>query len=152
MAEEWAELDAKRVVFLEDEGPRIGSVCLPGPFYARLRAGAELIVLWLDVPFALRAARSLATYGDFGPVALAEPVAQFRARMGSGPTQSLLDLLERGNLRAVCEEALRNYDRHYERHLAKSRDTSRIVTVAINSLDASAAAKQVLEAVASNYR
>ncbi|CAK0891434.1 unnamed protein product, partial [Prorocentrum cordatum] len=130
---EWAKLDPDRFVFLEDEGSRIGDAHLPASLFRRLRAAP--LVVQLDVPFALRAERSLATYGPYGPDALAEAVQHFRKKMGSDRTQELLDHLSRGELRPVCEEALRNYDRAYDYFLRKGRNRSAIVAVPVESLD-----------------
>jgi len=147
VAEAWAKLDSQRFAFVEDEGDTIGAVALPQPTYIHLRKGAELIVR-LDVPFALRANRSLATYGNFGIEPLIEAVAKFRRSMGSERTQRLLDLLEVGDLRTVCEEVLRTYDRQYAHKLMRGRDASRVVDVEVDSLNATLVAEQVLEAVA----
>lgn len=141
-AVEWATLDPERFVFLEDEGSRIGSVCVPAPLYHRVRSAH--CVVRLDVPFALRAERSLATYGPFGPDALGQAVNSFRHRMGDKRTDELLARLARGELRYVCEEALRNYDRSYDYHLRKGRDPSCMFSVSVDTLDVTAAAEAVL--------
>mmetsp|Transcript_111594 Transcript_111594/g.296592 ORF Transcript_111594/g.296592 Transcript_111594/m.296592 type:complete len:540 (-) Transcript_111594:14-1633(-) len=146
VAMEWAELDPDRFIFLEDEGAHIWEVNLPSVLYGHLRK-AQLVVQ-LDVPFELRVQRSLATYGPFGADALGMAVSLFRGKMGDEGTDHLLGLLARGELRATCEAVLRNYDRTYEYHLLKSRDTCAIVTVPIHSLDAAASALCVAEAAA----
>lgn len=146
MAVAWAALDPGQLVFIEDEGARIGDVCLPHALYAHLRASP--LVVQLDVPFSLRAERSLATYGRFGPEALYSAVGLFRGKMGPTRTDELLDQLKQGNLRPVCEEALGHYDRLYEHHLRRGRDPAAIATVPVESLDVACAAGAVL-AVAS---
>lgn len=146
LACEWAELDPERFVFLEDEGPRIGEVCLPAPTYSCIRA-AHLVV-HLDVPFAMRADRSLATYGPYGADALSESVERFRVSMGNQRTDELLRHLADGELRPVCEEALRNYDKIYEHHLRKNRNPDDIVAITVDTLDSAVVANAVETAAA----
>jgi len=134
LAEEWACLDPEHFVYIEDEGSRIGDVCLPATLYHRMRQ-AQLVIN-LDVPFELRLQRSLALYGSFGVEALSKAVGRFKKRMGMAQTQVLLDHLSKGELQPVCRVALENYDRHYRYHLHKGRNPCVIKTVAVSSLDA----------------
>eukprot|EP00928_Gymnodinium_smaydae_P041625 TRINITY_DN28146_c0_g1_i2.p2 TRINITY_DN28146_c0_g1~~TRINITY_DN28146_c0_g1_i2.p2 ORF type:complete len:426 (+),score=84.69 TRINITY_DN28146_c0_g1_i2:30-1280(+) len=133
VALEWERLDPQRFVFVEDEGSKIGTVSLPAPVYRRMRAAP--LVVQLDVPFDLRADRSLALYGSYGAEALTEAVQQFRPLMGDKRTDKLLACLARGDLRPVCETALQNYDKSYSHHLHKGRDPETIVAVPVDTLD-----------------
>ncbi|CAE7602513.1 selU [Symbiodinium natans] len=142
VAVQWAALEPSRWVYLEDEGPRIGSVVLPSALYRRLRQAA--LVLHLDVPFALRAERSLALYGSFGAEALCSAVENFRHRMGHSRTNLLQQKLRQGALREVCEEILQNYDKAYTYHLKRGRAGSgQILRLPVNSSDSAAVARAV---------
>ncbi|CAE7438999.1 selU, partial [Symbiodinium microadriaticum] len=145
VALQWASLNSSRWVYLEDEGPRIGTVVLPSALYRRLRQAA--LVLHLDVPFALRAERSLALYGSFGAEALCSAVENFRHRMGHSRTDLLQQKLREGALREVCEEILQNYDKAYSYHLKRGRAGSgQILRLAVRTSDSAAVARDVAAA------
>jgi len=141
LALQWAELDAERLVFLEDEGSFIGRVCLPAALWKQMRQAP--VVLHLDVPFELRAKRSLETYGGYGVEALSEVVLNFQKQMGRPKTEELLAKLKAGDLQSVCEEVLANYDRSYAHHLRKGRDPSHFRTLAVATMDARSVAEDV---------
>jgi len=80
LAMEWVRFDRRKFLYIEDEHARIGSVCLPAPLYKQMRS-AQLLV-HLDVPFGLRADRTLAVYGQYGVEGLSRAVGHFEPRMG----------------------------------------------------------------------
>ncbi|CAE7305205.1 KINB2 [Symbiodinium sp. CCMP2592] len=142
VALQWASLNSSRWVYLEDEGPRIGTVVLPSALYRRLRQAA--LVLHLDVPFELRAERSLALYGSFGAEALCSAVENFRHRMGHSRTNLLQQKLREGALREVCEEILQNYDKAYSYHLKRGRaGNGQILRLSVHTSDSAAVARDV---------
>ncbi|CAL1132674.1 unnamed protein product, partial [Cladocopium goreaui] len=142
LAIKWSKLCSSKWVYLEDEGARIGEAVLPSSLYQRLR-GASL-VLHLDVAFALRATRSLELYGPFGAEALCSAVENFRHRMGHRYTDELQELLRQGQLRPVCEEILRNYDKAYDYHLNRGRRKDQILRLEVSTLNCSAVAHDVV--------
>jgi tRNA 2-selenouridine synthase len=148
VAAAWSRLDPEHFVFLEDEGPNIGKVQLPAHLYARMRTAQT--VLHLDVPFELRAARSLMVFGTHGTEQLAACVGRFATRMGHARVQELLALLEKGQLWPVCEAALRTYDLSYARHLRERGGSTAqpILRVKMDSLDSHEAALRIQAAVA----
>ncbi|CAK9106234.1 unnamed protein product [Durusdinium trenchii] len=141
LALEWSRLSSSRWVFLEDEGARIGEAVLPSSLFHRLRQAP--LVLHLDVPFQLRAERSLQLYGAFGGEALCGAVEHFRHRMGHQRTDQLQQQLRDGQLRPVCEEILRNYDKAYDYHLKRGRSSDCIVQVEVNSSDCARVAQDL---------
>lgn len=141
LALKWRRFDPEKFVFLEDEGARIGHVALPAVLYRRMRTAP--LVIHLDAPFELRAERSLEVYGQYGAGALCPVVEQFRPRMGPKRTDELLELLKQGDLRPVCEAALKNYDKAYDQHLRRGRDPSCIVALPVHSFDIGSIAEEV---------
>lgn len=145
LAVRWSRLDPDRFAFVEDEESRIGTVHLPALIYKQMREAP--VVVRLVVPFEVRVQRSLNVYGAYGAAKLAPPVSRFRKNMGNRRTDELLQHLQRGELRPVCEAALTWYDRIYAHHLQRDRAVESIVEVPVPLLDSRRAAADVLAAV-----
>eukprot|EP00913_Durusdinium_trenchii_P022552 g21183.t1 len=67
----------------------------------------------------------------------------FRHRMGHQRTDQLQQQLRDGQLRPVCEEILRNYDKAYDYHLKRGRSSDCIVQVEVNSSDCARVAQDL---------
>ena len=112
-----ARMDPSRPVWVEDESRRIGTVHLPEPLYAQLRAAPIVLV-----------ARSQAERLDeieriYGAAPIAPLQAAFRRiaeKLGGQHAKAAIEALDRGEVRAAAELGLAYYDKRYahtlERH------------------------------------
>eukprot|EP00434_Breviolum_minutum_P019675 symbB.v1.2.017354.t2/scaffold1352.1/size234417/3 len=64
--------------------------------------------------------------------------------MGHKHTDELQEQLRQGELRPVCEEILRNYDRAYDYHLNRGRSKDQIVRLEVDTLNCSSVAINVV--------
>ncbi|GAB3828208.1 tRNA 2-selenouridine(34) synthase MnmH [Hymenobacter jeollabukensis] len=132
--------DATRL-WVEDESRTIGSVAVPGPFYAQLRE-APLVVL--EVPRAARVQKLAEEYGRHDPGALAAAILRLRKRLGGLATREALAAIGDEDMEKMVSLVLDYYDRTYA-HGLEGRPN--VLRVPADGCDAEANADRVLAAV-----
>jgi tRNA 2-selenouridine synthase len=107
-----------RPVWMEDEGPHIGSMWLPREV-AEAIAAAETVCI--TVPFDERVGRLVDTYGRADPTELIAAVQRIRRRLGNSRTDRAISHFHAGRPDAAIRVLLEYFDEGYTRRA--ERDT-----------------------------
>ena len=107
--------DPRRVLWVEDEGPFIGSVGVP-PWLAGAIARAPIVEL--RATFAARVARLNATYGAAAPQELLHALARSRRRLGARCTDAAQACVRDGDVEGAIALVLPWFDHAYRRRVA----------------------------------
>jgi tRNA 2-selenouridine synthase len=110
--------DPRRVLWVEDEGPFLGSVGLP-PWLAEAIACAP--ALELATPFAARVDRLAVAYATAGEAELLDALGRSRPRLGAGRADAAAALVAAGDVRGAVEAVLPWFDEAYRRRTAAYR-------------------------------
>lgn len=121
----WSRTDAERVLWLEDEGSRIGRVSIPAAIFESMRRAKVMV---LTVPLSERVERLLRDYSSASKELLAACVLKVQKRLGGSRTREAIDALERGDYAAVVENLLIYYDKTY-RYSMSERDQGQFVVL-----------------------
>jgi tRNA 2-selenouridine synthase len=171
VAMQWASLDPKRWVFIEDEGPNVGRVNLPVGLYRKMRASS--VVLKLDVPKdirvqVLREDYALHEKGKGGQEETEQDLSEWRnnmvlatrtleKRIGRVRMEAMITLIRSGDSAEFASMALEYYDDLYHKHIANEHGSANMtgnglraatiqtVNVDMELFDAEKVARQVLE-------
>lgn len=117
--------DRGRVVYVEDESLRVGTVALHPPLFERMR---ECPVLFLDVPRSVRAAYLAEDYGTASDAELRDCFIRIERKLGGDRLKRALEAIGAGNRVAAADEALDYYDRTYDYGLTL-RDKERVTVL-----------------------
>lgn len=104
--------DPSRPLWVEDEGPFIGSVGVPPGLQDAI---GRAPVVSLDVPFDVRVARLARTYGDADPDALLTALVRSRRRLGAERASEAAACVRRGDVHAAVACVLPWFDAAYLR-------------------------------------
>lgn len=107
--------DRTRPVWVEDEGPFLGSVGLPRHLQEAI---ATAPVLELVVPRAERVERLRATYGGHPADELVTALKRISPRLGRSASARVLEAVQAGHMRAAIETLLPYYDDSYTHRVA----------------------------------
>jgi tRNA 2-selenouridine synthase len=110
-----AAADPDRVLWLEDEGPFIGSVGVPPELQ---RAIAAAPVVELQTQLRDRVERLAATYGGADPTALIAGLFRSKRRLGARSAERAATLVRRGDVRGAIALVLPYYDAAYRHRTA----------------------------------
>lgn len=117
LAEALLQLDAERIVWVEDEAQSIGKVALPGALFKQYRK-APAVFLELD---RLERAKNLAQwYGKQPPQQLADGIREIHKRLGGQNVTRALKLLDANDLVGCAACLLEYYDKAYLRAQEKN--------------------------------
>ena len=111
MAEVLVSIDRERVLFVEDESLRIGTVVLHKPWHDAMQH-APIVVMNVDRE--QRAQHLAADYGDADLLGLEEAFQRIERRIGGVRLQRAMEALRAGDLTAAAVEALEYYDGTYD--------------------------------------
>jgi tRNA 2-selenouridine synthase len=111
-----AAFDDVRPVWLEDEGPHIGSLWLPLEVTAAI-AAAETVEV--TAPFEDRVWRLTATYGCGERAELIDATQRIRRRLGNSRTDRAISHFHAGRPEAAIRVVLEHFDRGYARRAAR---------------------------------
>lgn len=107
--------DRGRALWIEDEGPFIGSVGVP-PWLAATIATAPVVEI--DSPFAVRVERLAATYGSAPEAQLLHALHRSRQRLGGDVADEAGTLVRAGDVRGAIAVVLPWFDAAYRRRIA----------------------------------
>lgn len=102
--------DRGRVVYVEDESLRIGTVALHPPFFERLRSAPILV---LDVPRPVRAEYLAEDYGKASDEDLKDCFIRIERKLGGDRVHRALEAIDAGDRVTAADVALDYYDRTY---------------------------------------
>ena len=110
------EQSLKRVLLLEDESQRIGTVNIPGLFFKQMR---ETKVLFLDIPFDERLVFITANYGQFEKEKLVNAIIRIKKKLGGLETKTAINALIEDDINACFRVLLHYYDKLYHKGLMR---------------------------------
>ncbi|PSR18944.1 tRNA 2-selenouridine(34) synthase MnmH [filamentous cyanobacterium CCP3] len=120
LAEQWATLPSHRSIWLEAESRRVGTCRIPNELFAQMEAAPAVeVVRSLDERLDLL----VDIYGEASTEDLIEATERIRKRLGGDRTQTAVQHIQAGNLRAACAIILDYYDRAYRYDLERRRRT-----------------------------
>ncbi|PSN15424.1 tRNA 2-selenouridine(34) synthase MnmH [filamentous cyanobacterium CCT1] len=118
LAERWATLPSHRPIWLEAESRRVGTCRIPNELFAQMEAAPAVeVVRSLDERLDLL----VDIYGEASTEELIEATERIRKRLGGDRTQTAIQHIQAGNLRAACAIILDYYDRAYRYDLERRR-------------------------------
>ncbi|MEZ6093592.1 MAG: tRNA 2-selenouridine(34) synthase MnmH [Pirellulaceae bacterium] len=103
-------LNSERVIWVEDEGRKIGTVVVPPSFFQQLRHAPAV---FMDVPRSTRASRLANDYGSSMPTQLETCIRNIAKRLGGQNVKRALELLQNHQYIACANVLLEYYDRAY---------------------------------------
>lgn len=142
VAMEWNNLDPERWVFIEDEGPNVGSVNLPVGLYRKMRTAST--VLKLDIPKDIRVEVLREDYalpekktkeGSSCNINtdqklsewlsnMIEATRKLEKRIGQVRMNKMIDMLRDGCYAEFARAALDYYDDLYDQHIANEHGSA----------------------------
>lgn len=144
MAAELQRMQPDRVLYVEDESLRIGTVVLHKPWYDAMQK-APLIVL--DVDRKERARFLAEDYGTAPRSGLIEAFQRIERRIGGLRLQRALQAIAEGNLQEAAIQALEYYDGTYD-YAIEQRSPDQLVRVAATHLTMEERARAIVAATA----
>jgi tRNA 2-selenouridine synthase len=115
---QWHSRNLSHPLWVEEEGPFIGSVAIPPSWYAVMQ---QAPFVEIERSFAERLEVIVATYGHYPIEALRAAARKLEERMGRSANHRTLHLLQKGDVRAAFTLLLEYYDSAYEARRAKTR-------------------------------
>lgn len=103
-------------VWIEDESRLLGHKVIPLAIWEKMRS-AE--VVYIDIPFEVRAKKLLLEYGILPKEQLAKAIVGISRRMGPEQSAKALAALNQNDLKQVCDLCLAYYDKSYDHGLQK---------------------------------
>ncbi len=118
--------DFQKIIWLEDESQRIGTVNIPTQFFLQMR---KKKVFFLEIPFESRLDYIDLHYGKFDKSELVNAVIRIKKRLGGLETKNSINFLLEDNTKEAYRILLQYYDKLYGKNLEKNRENiSQIVT------------------------
>ncbi|MBK9729849.1 MAG: tRNA 2-selenouridine(34) synthase MnmH [Chitinophagaceae bacterium] len=139
--------DASLPIWLEDESQRIGPVNLPNALWAQMRNAQ---VIYLEIPFEERLNYLVQTYGEYEQEELKAATLRIRKRLGGLETNKVIQHLESKDMKSAFNILLHYYDKNYLR-ATKNRDETMIQKIDSSTVDASANAQLILQALKNRW-
>ena len=134
-----AALPDDKPIWVEDESRNIGSLAIPGDFFAQMQAAPLLV---LDVPREARVQYLAADYGRHDAGELASAVLRLRKRLGGLVTKEALGAIAENDMPRMVELVLAYYDKTYGYGLEGRKN----VTITVENTNAATNAARVLAA------
>ena len=131
-------------IYIEDEGPRVGSVVIHAPMHVYMQSCRTLV---LNVPILERARYTAGVYGDASKSDLIDSFRRIRKRFGGERVQRAIDAVERDDLVEASRIALEYYDPTYDYALSK-RAEALVRYVECAGLSADEVAQKILKILA----
>lgn len=116
IAEQWADFDPQRPVWIEAESRRVGTCRIPEETMAQMEAANTLEVVRSE-PERLKILVDI--YGQSAPDELIAATERLRKRLGGLRTQEAVQHIKRGELAAAAAIILTYYDRTYRHDLVR---------------------------------
>jgi tRNA 2-selenouridine synthase len=110
--------DLDKPIWIESESLTIGRVYLPEELWKKMN---DATVMALDVPRANRIKHIVEQYGAFSVDELSDRIRQLQENMGGAQVNSVIELVEQGDLHAAVDILLKYYDRSYSYSATKHK-------------------------------
>ena len=115
-----------KIIWLEDESQRIGTVNIPQSMWVHMRT-CEIV--FLDIPFDARLNYLVETYGLLDWVALKDAIVRIQKRLGGLETKTAIAALEEKNMHGCFEVLLKYYDKQYRKGLQNREEPKPQISV-----------------------
>lgn len=112
----WTSFDPDRPVWIEDEGPHLGRLWLPGEI---TRAIGTARTVRIAAPFEGRVARLTALYGRADPADLIDATQRIRRRLGNSRADRAISHFHAGRPEAAIRVLIEYFDEGYTRRAAR---------------------------------
>jgi tRNA 2-selenouridine synthase len=99
-----------RVIWLEDESQRIGSINIPIGIGQNMRKSP---LVFLDIPFAERLDYITKEYGTYSTDKLIEATERIKKRLGGLAAKTAIEFLNQNNINEAFDILLKYYDKQY---------------------------------------
>lgn len=142
LCDQLQSFDAGKVIWLEDESRRIGSVILPEDLWHQIDS-APVFLLETDKPARIK--RLVGMYGGFPKEELEISIKGIRKRLGGLRFKQANVALEEGDLETVAEICLQYYDKCYQFALERKDSSDKIDLVHIKWNNSAKETAQVLQ-------
>ena len=116
--DQWFRFNTQQCVWIEEEGPFLGSAAVPPVLYERM---LDAPLLHLEMDFAKRLEHILAEYGSEPAQQFIAAIRKLETRMGMSANQKALHLYTSGNIAGAFRLLLQYYDRAYDERRTKYR-------------------------------
>lgn len=110
IAQVWLTFDKEKVIWIEDESHSIGSVWLPDPLFAKMRASK---VVQIECKHQDRIQRLVKDYADFPNEKLEHIIQKIGKRLGGQNVKKAIEALKSEDYHIVAEVILAYYDKTY---------------------------------------
>jgi tRNA 2-selenouridine synthase len=100
----------QKIIWLEDESQRIGSVNIPNDLWKTMRRSP---VYFLDIPFEKRLEHLAEEYGCLDKQRMIDAISRIKERLGGLNAKTAIQLLEEGNTIESFHILLKYYDKYY---------------------------------------
>jgi len=117
LAQTLSSLDAKRVVWIENESRMIGRIPIYEKFWDRLKISP---VINIDIPTAVRVKHLSHIYNAENVDDLREAFSRIKKRLGGVNVQNAMEALNNNDLEKAAEIALLYYDKSYTKLLERN--------------------------------
>eukprot|EP00730_Choanoeca_flexa_P010285 TRINITY_DN17368_c0_g1_i1.p1 TRINITY_DN17368_c0_g1~~TRINITY_DN17368_c0_g1_i1.p1 ORF type:complete len:518 (+),score=105.49 TRINITY_DN17368_c0_g1_i1:163-1554(+) len=125
----WRTFDAARPVFVEDEGPNVGSVSTPRGLYLRMRQAPLVVRLLSCMPQRVQilvedyySETAQANTPDYD-ARMRKAIKGLQKRLGPERCEALLNALDNDDGATVAKGLLEYYDTRYDRHIQNAGGT-----------------------------
>ena len=135
----WERMDPSRPVFLEMEGPFLGSVDIPDSLYQQMITSP---VIYLKTDFNLRVSNIIEDYSNNPKQEIVDSLEKLKPRIGVKAFATCLVLLDTGNLSELVKILLDYYDQTRTYQVDRSKI---ILQLTIDKPEYPEKAKQVME-------
>jgi len=122
-----SRMDAKRLIWVEDESRRVGNDVIPLGFFEQMRTTK---VFKIEMPKDERVKRLVKEYADFDNASLTLAVTQITKRMGSEIAAKAIKAINEKDFYTAISLVLNYYDKAYAYGLEK-REGNKIMSVSV---------------------
>lgn len=141
LAWQWADVDAEKVLWLENESRKIGKTIIPDGVYFQMR-DANVIQLHRD--YEIRKARILNEYGHFPTEQLAEKTQSVAKRLGGLNSKNALQYLSENDLPNWVDILMTYYDKTYANSNAVRDESKSVLLDAKDEMDNKKIAESIM--------
>lgn len=124
LANELVQNDSNKVIWIEDESQRIGTVMLPTPFFKLLR---NSVCYFIKIPFKARLDFIIEVYGKLDTQELINATLRIQKRLGGLETKNVVNFIIEKNIPSAFDILLKYYDKLYEKNVENSSIPKAIV-------------------------
>ncbi|MBL7919954.1 MAG: tRNA 2-selenouridine(34) synthase MnmH [Bacteroidia bacterium] len=133
------------LIWMEDEGQRLGNVNIPFVFFETMRRHP---VLFINIPFEERLLHIVNGYGKYSKEKLINAIVRIKKKLGGLETKNAINFLLEDDLKNCFAILLKYYDKLYLRGTFKREDAEQLIKqIDLVSTEVNLNTKKILEHV-----